>query len=430
MNDFDSVSENSFNDHDQDIVNKLTPSKLKDKLSAFAALLGVTDSSKKRKLGSSPEQVNYETLKHSGLAIDSNDMAQFMIATQQQIQSLADEIKTLNINLTDNATKGDIAILKQEVTDIIQIENQTLRTRIDEVETKNNILEVKCHELEVKVNNYETQITNEDQDLATLCKENKIAINDTNQYSRRNNLRFFGVNLSAPLKEENTKNLVLEMINTTLNLRLSREEVTVAHRLPIPNSVKRELPSIIARFHARELRDFIHKNQAVFRRKWNILVNEDLTPENSKLYREAKLHTGFKDVNFKNGRVRCVTIGGENITLNICSNLEEYPREVSTDTSASGYTAAPTVSEDNRKMQKGKQSKYAHETKRSSPINTTEQMDTESTPSPHNTTESATAAGSGSTSYATIAARPPELSQLNPVMDLIDKRNMESAKKD
>lgn len=117
------------------------------------------------------------------------------------------------------------------------------------------------------------------------------------QYSRRNNLRIYGL---SEKNGENTDDLVLQLFNGKLNLNLSLRDVDRTHR--VGRAVNgRDRPLLVKFVTYRDRFD-------VFRRKsqlkgTSIVIKEDLTSFRAKLYQEAAKKYGRNNVWSVDGKV-------------------------------------------------------------------------------------------------------------------------------
>ncbi|KAH3709260.1 hypothetical protein DPMN_068722 [Dreissena polymorpha] len=110
--------------------------------------------------------------------------------------------------------------------------------------------------------------------------------NESNQYSRSNNIIISGVeqvdreNESNFETAEETTKLIVTKINSIANENLTAEDIDIAHRLKKGPSGKKD---IIARFKSRMTRNRILRQGKVISYQ-NIFVREDLTPLNLEVF--------------------------------------------------------------------------------------------------------------------------------------------------
>lgn len=245
---------------------------------------------------------------------ESTDMtSRFMNETRAQLATL---IATVS-------TKVDVNSLKKELLTTMTNKITPINKRLTKVETDNGKLKNEVDSLKEKCENLEVQLKKSHEVLLEQINANKVKNNDVSQYIRRENLRFYGVPCHGPQHLENTKMVITGIINRVLNANLTPYDIHIAHRLPIPPGVNRTTPAIIVRFYDRTMRNHILKNSKLFKRI-NVYVQEDMTPENSTLMRDARSTELFQDISFRNEKVLAVAKeGGFKVNLNICSNIKK-----------------------------------------------------------------------------------------------------------
>uniref|UniRef100_A0A8D9E972 Zinc finger DNA binding protein n=1 Tax=Cacopsylla melanoneura TaxID=428564 RepID=A0A8D9E972_9HEMI len=104
--------------------------------------------------------------------------------------------------------------------------------------------------------------------------------NKLEQYTRRNNLRIFG------LKEENKEDVeikVLKVLNEKLNIPINKDDIEACHRTGRLDNAKGGR-NIIVRFVSRKVRDNVFRNKRLLK-DTRIFINEDLTEANLKLFK-------------------------------------------------------------------------------------------------------------------------------------------------
>lgn len=133
----------------------------------------------------------------------------------------------------------------------------------------------------------------------------EIRLDSIEQYSKRNNLRFFGI---PEVPNENTMEVVLKVINEKMNVRLSGEDLEGAYRIGANNN---DAPKAIF------LKMVSHKyKQEVYRQRTKlagskITVREDLTKERMKVLKLAIEKFGRKNVWTLDGRIKWMENGGK-----------------------------------------------------------------------------------------------------------------------
>ena len=166
----------------------------------------------------------------------------------------------------------------------VRVENDKLKQVVDELKSENEFLHTKVNELEYKI------------DLALKQSHHN------HQYSRRNNLRFFGV---KELEGENFFNTITDIVQNKLHIKdFSTNEIDAAHRLGVKDSNQRDPKprAIIVRCVRRTMRDRIIKSRKTLA-KSRMSITEDLTKENMQLMNAAKKHEAVESAWSSEGRV-------------------------------------------------------------------------------------------------------------------------------
>ena len=171
--------------------------------------------------------------------------------------------------------------------------------------TDSDKLHDKIDSLTVLVTNLTTQLENKEQRITELEKTVallEVSIDDQQQYSRRANLRFTGIEENAG---EDTTKKVLQILNETMQLEppISLDQIERSHRLGRVTPDQRRPRTLIVRFRSERSRDTVYKARGQLK-EFNhrsdpvkrIFVNEDLTSrraniafETRKLKKEKKI---------------------------------------------------------------------------------------------------------------------------------------------
>ncbi|KAH3715146.1 hypothetical protein DPMN_057852 [Dreissena polymorpha] len=148
-------------------------------------------------------------------------------------------------------------------------------------------------------------------ELANQENNRRRSENDSNQYSRSNNIILSGIDHSTteidpngtPLFEsaEETTKISIAKINSITKESLTLEDVDIAHRLRrSPNGKK----DIILRFKSRMTRNRVLRQSKLLRAK-GVFVREDLTPLNHEVFMSVKrkMSDEVKSVWSRNGAI-------------------------------------------------------------------------------------------------------------------------------
>ena len=128
----------------------------------------------------------------------------------------------------------------------------------------------------------------------------KASIDDQEQYSRRECLRFYGV----PEKStENTDDVIRDIASKQLNVPLSEKDIARCHRITPKGGRKGENPNpIIVRFVSYNVRRRVYEAKTKLKGS-NIFVQEDLTARRRELLNKARKLSTVKRVCTSDGRI-------------------------------------------------------------------------------------------------------------------------------
>ena len=177
-------------------------------------------------------------------------------------------------------------------------------------------------DLESKVAN----ITKLEREMSTLKREIK-ACHEANEehelYSRRNCLRFHGIHESP---EENTDDLVIEVVKEKLKIDLKREDLDRSHRIPVRGRRRegdRGAPPnpIIVKFIRYNRRREIYDSRSKLKGT-NIFIHEDLTRERSDLLFKVRSHNNVKRTWTYDGRIFALMEDGRKVKITKDADLE------------------------------------------------------------------------------------------------------------
>lgn len=201
-----------------------------------------------------------------------------------------------NVGRTVDELKGQIHLL--------HLEKDSMKKEIEELRAENEYLHNKVGEIESKVN---------------------IALEQSHQnaqYSRRNNLRFFGI---KEQKEENVTALITDVVVNKLKIKDFRpEEIDIAHRVgPYDNSTKDPKPrGIIVRFVRRTMRNRIVKCRKMLAGS-RMAITDDLTKKNIQLLAAVKKHPIVEDAWAQDGRIMvCIKSSGKIAAVSSVSEVD------------------------------------------------------------------------------------------------------------
>jgi hypothetical protein len=137
------------------------------------------------------------------------------------------------------------------------------------------------HEFKKEVQGYVEKINQLEMELAK-CKSDAIRSNDeSEQYSRRNSLRIFGIPESK--KNENTDQLVINLCKEKLGLDIPLHSIDCSHRLFAKEGATKP---IIVKFVSRNTKKLIYENKRKLKGT-RVVIKEDLTRMRHQLLNEC-----------------------------------------------------------------------------------------------------------------------------------------------
>ena len=170
---------------------------------------------------------------------------------------------------TDIPTEMEMEQVKQLLESILDdklktlIENTSvIRAEMENIKRENMKLKSQVFELETEVAYQRKELLHVKQGLIR-----------NEQYSRRQNVRIFGIKEE---ESENTKQTVIDCFSNKLKVNLNQDDIEIAHRLPSRNA-DQERP-IIVKFKSRDTKIKVIKERKLLKGS-NIYINDDLCRE-------------------------------------------------------------------------------------------------------------------------------------------------------
>ena len=191
----------------------------------------------------------------------------------------------------------------QEKMSSLTAENLSLRKAADDVKAANARLEKCVHDISLECNSTRNE-----------CRVAKKCVGDLESYTRRDNLILHGVpavstsdaasgvndsSSATAYTNDDTEMAVLKLCNEKLNLSLTKEDISIAHRLPAINrraatagatSGANLLPApIVVKFTKRKSRDAVYRARLQLKNvSPRVYINEHLSADNATLYQQAR----------------------------------------------------------------------------------------------------------------------------------------------
>ena len=252
-----------------------------------------------------------EAKQSPGLSLD-NDCSDSVMPSIQAFKDMLDsrlsvqekkieaQIRDLNDVVRKHHKKS------QEEMQIIQNSQSFIGTKFDELLVAVNLLKEENNQLKAE----NVKLKSELNQMGSKITELENAQEDLELYSRRDCLEFHGV---PEMPRENTDELVAEICKL-ISVDIQPQDISVSHRLP---AKKGTIPSIIAKFTRRNIRDIVYHNKGYLRdysssnlsgslqSASKLYINESLTLKARELFykvREFRRKFDFKYAWTRNGK--------------------------------------------------------------------------------------------------------------------------------
>ncbi|GFR88157.1 LINE-1 retrotransposable element ORF1 protein, partial [Elysia marginata] len=182
-----------------------------------------------------------------------------------------------------------LELLEGKIEKISNLNTQKVLDEIEQLRGSLHDLQTKQQEMEKEIKHLKeerTILVDEVQELRNTVNVTNSKQNQTEQYLRKNNLRFFGVTDNKNERAEETFKLVSEINKKKLNLtQFSGLDIDKAHR--VGNFHANTDRAIIARFTTHRAAELVLANRRALKGS-KIVIAEDLTAETLQLFRKVK----------------------------------------------------------------------------------------------------------------------------------------------
>ena len=235
---------------------------------------------------------------------DCDENAEQEQSSTSMSSSFMDEstVKLLIKNALDAAVKQ----LRTDLTALVKQTVTPLCTKMAELETENS-------KLKANIGTMHEEIV----EMRQLTMQCQSELNDLQQYTRKSNVRVFGVNEEFG---ENCKTKVNDILKTKLHLKLGDDVIEVAHRAGLQRDNKAR--GILVRFHRRDTKYTVMKARKQLRGT-GISISEDLTTANLRLLKDTKGHPRIEDVWGWNAKVFAKGVNGKTFVVRRTDNIDE-----------------------------------------------------------------------------------------------------------
>ena len=185
---------------------------------------------------------------------------------------------------------------KEEISDIL-LQQEILQGRLFEMETKLDQQEKEISSLKESKKMVDFELTEEKRRYRTLSNN----LNDLEQYSRRNNIRIFGVRDNKKYESlKETENIVINLLRNKLNLNFGPEDFEICHR--IGRYTEGANRAIIVKFLYRKSKILTISERKKLK-DTGITISEDLTHKNVRRLNDIKTLSCVESCWSRDGRL-------------------------------------------------------------------------------------------------------------------------------
>lgn len=177
------------------------------------------------------------------------------------------------------------------------------------LESVNNAL----HENQKKIKTVEEKVHR----IESQVRQIDDSVELQEQYSRSNNLRFFGI---PETENENTNEVIMDVCKKKLNIPLSPEDIDICHRLSRGEGATDHHRPIMVRFVRRSLRNNVFKAKKNLKGA-KIIIREDLTKRRVSIVKDLIKRTNQRDVFSNNGNI-FIKIKGKILKIHLVSEYD------------------------------------------------------------------------------------------------------------
>lgn len=229
---------------------------------------------------------------------------------EKRLPIKTDEIRCSNAGETTNEEK--LTLILNKLNDVC-VDIQGIKISMNKIEDRiSNLTE--------RMDNIAQTVEQHSKDILLT----NFAIDALEQYTRRNNLRFFGL---EELPSENVDNIIIQLIKDKLNIDLNIIDIERAHRIGKKTATKTR--PVIVKFASYRTRALVfHARKAL--KGLKIFIQEDLTKYRHDLMKRATGIFGYGKAWSRDGRIFWIEANetGEAKCTREISELEAYLRRV------------------------------------------------------------------------------------------------------
>lgn len=210
---------------------------------------------------------------------------------------LEKKLDLINEKLCNVITKSDISLIREIVKDTInEMKDQFLSSIVKKIE----VIEGSVHDRAIEIQRINEEMKSKKKEIDELhertnyirdkirqeAEEHEKITNDMEQYSRRNNIRIFGVpdDIDRQTSQQTTSQVV-QLLNKHLSVSITEENIDIAHRLGKFNGKNRP---VIVKFVRRQVKNDIMQNVSKLK-STGLYISHDLTWLNQQVLSSLRL---------------------------------------------------------------------------------------------------------------------------------------------
>lgn len=297
---------------------------------------------KKKSVSSSPDTsglLEFKKARHlSESSIESEEQSDFedcseIIESEQEINNSEgepQEIATMSLDedklldkiskmLDDRLAKVKSDIVK-EVTSTMQKHIETLETKVFTVEKENDKMKKELQAVKVSVETKSEALKKSERD----CKDLTARVVELEQYSRRENIKIFGLMES---RDEDIKEEVMEFLTKKMKCDVDEADVNAVHRLDTKSqaSIINGARPVIVRFTSRDIKLSVMKARKILKGS-RVFVSDHLCKSMNALFNRVRKDPQVENAWSWDGSVFFKSVSGRVYKIRYGQTVEDVVR--------------------------------------------------------------------------------------------------------
>ena len=196
-------------------------------------------------------------------------------------------VKALGVKISD-IVEARLETRLKEIRDVVhelKDENSRVKKIVSQLEADNKALSAKIETLDAYSKADNLIITG----LPNSSLAEAVSVHQSESVTVRRGSRVTTSTVIAMESNEASELAVVQFVNDKLNIPLTREDISIAHRLPRRINDATPAPMIV-RFTSRRARNAVYRaRKSLAQSRSSVFINEHLTANRAALFREARL---------------------------------------------------------------------------------------------------------------------------------------------